>query len=101
MRTLLTTTGKVDDIEDASIGRCFINAHKDGFWLDIEEPDADDYKLLQQTFKFHPLTIRDIQHQNELPKNNDYRESHCAASSQTDHGPDAPPHHHTHRPARP
>src|SRR5437870_11813488 len=72
MRTLLTTTGKVDDTEDASIGRCFINAHKDGFWLDIENPDADDYKLLEHTFKFHPLTIEDIRHQNQRPKVDEY-----------------------------
>src|SRR5712664_4902515 len=72
MRTLLTTTGKVDDTDDAAIGRCFTSAHTDGFWLDIEQPDADDFKLLEASFKFHPLTIEDIQHQNQRPKVDEY-----------------------------
>jgi len=90
MRTLLTTTGKVDDTEDASIGRCFINAHQDGFWLDIEQPDADDYKLLEQTFKFHPLTIEDIQHQNQRPKIDEYPDYNFAVIFQADWVQDEP-----------
>src|SRR5467141_291292 len=90
MRTLLKTTGKVDDTEDASIGRCFINAHKDGFWLDIENPDADDYKLLEKTFKFHPLTIEDIQHQNQRPKIDEYPDYNFAVIFQADWMQDEP-----------
>lgn len=72
MRTLLTTRG-VDDADDiATINRCFADAHKEGLWLDIERPDADDYKLLEENFKFHPLTIEDIRHQNQRPKIDDY-----------------------------
>jgi len=84
MRTLLTTTGKVDDTEDAAIGRCFMKAHQDGFWLDIENPDADDYKLLEDTFKFHPLTIEDIQHQNQRPKVDEYPDYNFAVIFQAD-----------------
>src|SRR5229473_1087607 len=90
MRTLLTTTGKVDDTEDVSIGRCFVNAHQDGFWLDIEQPDADDYKLLEQTFKFHPLTIEDIQHQNQRPKIEEYPDYNFAVIFQADWVQDEP-----------
>lgn len=39
-----------------------------GFWLDIESPDDDDYDLLSQAFRFHPLTIEDVRHQNQRPK---------------------------------
>jgi len=51
MRTLLTTTGKVDDTDDAAIGRCYQRAHG-WFWLDIEQPNADAFKLLEESFSF-------------------------------------------------
>ena len=62
MRTLLTTAGRADATDIASITKCFADAQTEGMWLDIEHPDADDFKLLEETFKFHPLTIEDIQH---------------------------------------
>src|SRR5690242_10738412 len=43
-----------------------------GFWLDIEAPDDSDYDLLEHTFKFHPLTIEDIKHQEQRPKVDEY-----------------------------
>lgn len=36
------------------------------------DPDADDFELLENTFKFHPLTIDDIRHQNQRPKLEEY-----------------------------
>ena len=71
MRTLFTTLGKQDnDVSD--IHTSFAVSHRDGFWLDIEQPSEDDYKLLENTFKFHPLTIEDIKHQNQRPKLDEY-----------------------------
>jgi len=90
MRTLLTTTGKVDDTDDAAISRCFTSAHTDGFWLDIEQPDADDFKLLEASFKFHPLTIEDIQHQNQRPKIDEYPDYNFAVIFQADWVQDEP-----------
>jgi magnesium transporter len=83
MRTLLTTEGVVD-ATNAAISRCFSSARKDGLWLDIERPDADDYRLLQETFKFHPLTIEDIQHQNQRPKVDEYPDYNFAVIFQAD-----------------
>jgi len=83
MRTLLTTEGAVDATK-AAISRCFSSARKGGLWLDIERPDADDYKLLQETFKFHPLTIEDIQHQNQRPKVDEYPDYNFAVIFQAD-----------------
>jgi magnesium transporter len=74
MRTLLTTAGKIDSTDIREINRCFGEAHTEGFWLDIENPSADDYKLLEETFKAHPLTIEDIQQQNQRPKIDEYPE---------------------------
>ncbi len=74
MRTLLTTGGQIVGTDVAAITQCFADAHKEGLWLDIESPDADDYKLLEETFKAHPLTIEDIEHQNQRPKIDEYPE---------------------------
>src|SRR5437588_6477742 len=41
---------------------------KPGFWLDVESPDEEDYDLLTKVFRFHPLTIEDVRHQNQRPK---------------------------------
>ena len=71
MRTLLTTSGQTATHVE-NITRCFDAADQEGFWLDIEAPDQSDYDLLENTFKFHPLTIEDIQHQNQRPKVDEY-----------------------------
>src|SRR6267378_6051091 len=90
MRTLLTTAGKVDSTEVTSITRCFADAHTEGLWLDIERPDADDFKLLEETFKFHQLTIEDIQHQNQRPKIDEYPDYNFAVIFQADWVQDEP-----------
>jgi magnesium transporter len=71
VRTLFTTNGQQEnDVSD--INTCFAVSHRDGFWLDIEAPNDDDYELLENVFKFHPLTIEDIKHQNQRPKLDEY-----------------------------
>jgi magnesium transporter len=71
VRSLFTINGKQDN--DVSVMHtCFELSHRDGFWLDIQEPDEEDYDLLENVFKFHPLTIEDIKHQNQRPKVDEY-----------------------------
>jgi magnesium transporter len=84
MRTLITTNGKVAATEIADIESCFAAAADTGLWLDIEAPDADDYRLLEETFKFHPLTIEDIRHQNQRPKVDEYAGYNFAVIFQAD-----------------
>ena len=72
MRILLTTAGQTPATRIENITKCFNEAHEAGFWLDIEAPDKADYDLLQDVFKFHPLTIEDIQHQDQRPKVDEY-----------------------------
>ena len=72
MRTLLTVEGQTPATRVEDITRCFNEKHELGFWLDIEKPDESDYELLEDTFKFHPLTIEDIRHQDQRPKVDDY-----------------------------
>jgi magnesium transporter len=72
LRTLITTAGKQPATATDDVVRCFEESTQMGFWLDIEAPDEDDFKLLEQTFKFHPLTIEDIKHQQQRPKVDEY-----------------------------
>jgi magnesium transporter len=84
MRTLLTTKGAEDANDAPTINRCFAEAHQEGMWLDIERPDAEDFKLLEENFNFHPLTIEDIQHQNQRPKIDEYPDYNFAVIFQAD-----------------
>src|SRR6476661_5207318 len=73
VRTLLTTKGaSLDDPHDKAIAARLKVCHEDGFWLDIQGPDADDLQLLEKVFGFHHLTIEDIQHQDQRPKLEEY-----------------------------
>jgi magnesium transporter len=71
MRTLFTVDGHSREV-DASTVEGLVTAGKETFWLDIEAPDDDDYRLLTETFKFHQLTIEDVKHQNQRPKLDEY-----------------------------
>jgi len=84
VRTLITTEGQMPESEIADIERCFKAAPHAGLWLDIEAPDEDDYRLLEQVFKFHPLTIEDIKHQDQRPKIDEYPDYNFAVIFQAD-----------------
>ena len=42
------------------------------FWLDIDQPGADDYKILSDVFKFHPLAVEDSEKFGQRAKIDDY-----------------------------
>jgi magnesium transporter len=71
MRTLFTVDGHSRQV-DPQVVEGLVSAGKETFWLDIEAPDDDDYRLLTDTFKFHQLTIEDVKHQNQRPKLDGY-----------------------------
>jgi magnesium transporter len=74
VRTLITTKGaSLDDPSDKAIASRLKVCHEDGFWLDIQGPDEDDFALLEKVFGFHHLTIEDIQHQDQRPKLEEYK----------------------------
>jgi len=72
MRTLITINGQSLEANVPDIKRCLRACETDGLWLDVEAPDDADYQLLEETFKFHALTIEDIRHQNQRPKLDEY-----------------------------
>ncbi|HVD66005.1 MAG TPA: magnesium transporter CorA family protein [Gaiellaceae bacterium] len=44
----------------------------DFFWLDLENPDEDDFALLRDVFHFHPLALEDSEQFGQRPKMEDY-----------------------------
>jgi magnesium transporter len=42
------------------------------FWLDVDQPDADDYGILRDVFKFHPLAVEDSEKFGQRAKIDDY-----------------------------
>jgi magnesium transporter len=42
------------------------------FWLDLDQPDAGDFQVLRDVFKFHPLAIEDSEHFGQRSKIDSY-----------------------------
>jgi magnesium transporter len=42
------------------------------FWLDLERPDDDEFSLLEDVFRFHPLAVEDSKQFGQRPKMEDY-----------------------------
>ena len=42
------------------------------FWLDIDQPDAQDYEILRDVFKFHTLAVEDSEKFGQRAKIDDY-----------------------------
>jgi magnesium transporter len=42
------------------------------FWLDLHEPNEEDFRLLRDVFKFHPLALEDSEQFGQRPKLEDY-----------------------------
>src|ERR1700737_4010877 len=70
-RYLIAARGSQLQPDPAQLADC-LREGTPGFWLDIENPDDSDFALLENTFKFHPLTLEDIRHQNQRPKIEEY-----------------------------
>jgi magnesium transporter len=42
------------------------------FWLDLDQPDQDDFSILREVFGFHPLAVEDSEHFDQRAKIEDY-----------------------------
>jgi magnesium transporter len=42
------------------------------FWLDLHKPTPDDFEVLRDVFKFHPLALEDSENFGQRPKLDDY-----------------------------
>jgi magnesium transporter len=64
-----------DGTKQAKVDRTAVEsrvASRDFFWLDIENPDADDFAVLRDVFRFHPLAIEDSEQFGQRPKIDEY-----------------------------
>jgi magnesium transporter len=73
VRTLFTFSGEDSNPTDEQIATRHEKCDREGFWLEIQDPDDADYALLLNTFHYHPLTVEDIQQENARPKLEQYR----------------------------
>jgi|SRR5438093_7561473 len=73
-RMLITTKGAHKEPSKSEIAEHLEKADKEGFWLDIEKPDDDDFEVLEKIFKFHHLTIEDVRNRNQRPKLDEFPE---------------------------
>ena len=71
MRHLIDQAGTVEpEVEAASVAsRLSGNVF---FWLDIDQPNDDDFALLKDVVKLHPLALEDARHFGQRPKVEDY-----------------------------
>jgi magnesium transporter len=42
------------------------------FWLDLHQPDPDDFQILRDVFRFHPLAVEDSEHFGQRAKIEEY-----------------------------
>lgn len=71
-RTLITTSGAISQPNPDELATHLGQASRKGIWLDIGDPDDQDYAVLEDVFKFHQLTIEDVKHRNQRPKLEEY-----------------------------
>jgi magnesium transporter len=69
-----TSDGKVE-VRDNTSKLEFDSESKDTvLWLDLIDPDEEDYRTLQEKFHFHPLAIEDTTRRHQRPKVESYTE---------------------------
>jgi magnesium transporter len=69
--TLLDRDGEAH----AGVDRAAVQSHLasgEFFWLDIESAEPDDFTMLREVFRFHPLALEDSEHFGQRPKLEEY-----------------------------
>ncbi|AIS53009.1 magnesium Mg(2+) and cobalt Co(2+) transport protein CorA [Thermoanaerobacter kivui] len=71
IRCLSYSQGEIVDIEPNIISEKINN--KNLLWVDLENPNDFEIKILSESFRFHPLTIEDCLHRKQRSKIEDYQ----------------------------
>ena len=69
---LITVKGSFIEPSKRGLTSHLKQAEREGFWLDIANPDDEDFDLLENVFGFHHLTIEDVKHKQQRPKLEEY-----------------------------
>jgi magnesium transporter len=72
MRNLITTKGAFHEPDHRTTIAHLQRCHEEGFWMDMQDPGEEEFKILAEAFKFHPLTIEDVKQRGQRPKLDDY-----------------------------
>src|SRR5687767_7216456 len=74
MRRAMCTTpeGRMMPVAEEADVVAAMKAPDKVLWLDIERPTADDLRLLEDGFGFHPLSVRDVAESHTAPKLDEY-----------------------------
>jgi magnesium transporter len=74
MLTLLYNTGSDDPVhvQDQAVLPGLLTDKTRPFWLDLESPTPEEFKILSDVFHFHPLAVEDAMKPNQRPKVDEY-----------------------------
>jgi magnesium transporter len=72
IRFLYCRNGHIVDGSEIAKVSSFLAEPDAKLWVDIQWESPQEVQWLEQTFRFHPLTIEDCTHRNQRPKVDDY-----------------------------
>src|SRR5262252_7818881 len=74
MLTIIHNTGSeaAAHLQDAAALPQLLNDKARPFWLDLESPSQEEFKLLSEVFHFHPLAVEDAMRPYQRPKVDEY-----------------------------
>src|SRR5438309_8584327 len=59
-------------MQDSNVLPVLLRDEKRLFWLDLESPTAEEFKLLSVVFQFHPIAVEDAMRPHQRPKVDEY-----------------------------
>jgi len=68
VRSLLTLDGKLSRPSPEEVRALGGRKPEAPYWLDIQDPAEEDYRLLLDDYRFHPLSVEDVRTRNQRPK---------------------------------
>ncbi len=74
MLTIMYNTGSTEavHVQDQTVLPKLLTDKTRPFWLDLESPTPEEFKILSDVFQFHPLAVEDAMKPNQRPKIDEY-----------------------------
>jgi len=74
MLTIMYNTGSNEAVhgQDQTVLPKLLTDKTRPFWLDLESPTPEEFKILSDVFQFHPLAVEDAMKPNQRPKIDEY-----------------------------
>lgn len=68
IRSKLLRNGRLETDLSQDQVRKFLDSPNGVLWVDLEAPSDDEFRILTEVFRFHPLAVEDAHKEIELPK---------------------------------